>query len=100
MLATQASEVSEKPRSSRIEGRATPTMVTSRTIIRSPRQTIISASHRFLWIIESASSVVCLRRDVDAGPPISTRRRKIFADGYDGDVENAAAAPTSARPDP
>ena len=31
---TQASEVSEKPRSSWIEGSATPTMVTSRTIIR------------------------------------------------------------------
>jgi hypothetical protein len=31
---THANEVSEKPRSSRIEGSATPTMVTSRTIIR------------------------------------------------------------------
>jgi hypothetical protein len=33
-FATQASELSEKPRSCRIEGSATPTIVTSRTIIR------------------------------------------------------------------
>ena len=33
-VATQASEFAENPRSSRIEGSATPTIVTSRTIIR------------------------------------------------------------------
>ena len=43
---TQASEVSEKPRSARIDGRATFTIVVSRTIIRSPRQRTISASQR------------------------------------------------------
>jgi hypothetical protein len=37
-LTTQASEVSEKPRSSRIDGSATFTIVASRTIIRLPRQ--------------------------------------------------------------
>jgi hypothetical protein len=45
-FATQASEFSVKLRSSRMEGRATPTIVTSRTIIRSPRQTMTSASQR------------------------------------------------------
>ncbi len=45
-LTTHASDVSEKPRSSRIDGRATPTIVTSRTIIRSPRQSTRSASQR------------------------------------------------------
>jgi hypothetical protein len=35
---TQASDVCEKPRSSRIDGSATFTIVPSRTIIRSPRQ--------------------------------------------------------------
>jgi hypothetical protein len=43
---THASDSSEKPRSSRIDGSATPTMVTSSTIIRSPRQRTISASQR------------------------------------------------------
>jgi hypothetical protein len=33
-FATHASELSENPRSSRIDGSATPTIVTSRTIIR------------------------------------------------------------------
>ena len=37
-LTTQARDVSENPRSSRIEGRATPTIVTSSTIIRLARQ--------------------------------------------------------------
>jgi hypothetical protein len=45
---TQASEVSVKPRSSLIDGSATPTIVTSRTIIRSPRHNTISASQRLL----------------------------------------------------
>src|SRR5215211_261320 len=43
---TQASEVSEKPRSSLIDGSATFTIVESKTIIRSPRQRTTSASHR------------------------------------------------------
>ena len=43
---TQASEVSVKPRSSRIDGSATFTIVVSRTIIRSPRQRTIRASQR------------------------------------------------------
>src|SRR5262249_31828868 len=50
-FATQASVLSENPRSSRIDGSATPTIVTSRTIIRFPRHTTTSASHRFLLII-------------------------------------------------
>ena len=44
---THASDSSEKPRSSRIDGSATPTIVTSRTIMRSPRQSTRSASQRF-----------------------------------------------------
>src|SRR6266508_4532919 len=45
-LTTQASEVSEKPRSCRIDGSATFTIVTSSTIIRLPRQRTYSASQR------------------------------------------------------
>src|SRR6266705_4790646 len=44
---TQTSEVSVKARSSRIDGRATFTMVVSRTIMSSPRQRTMSASQRF-----------------------------------------------------
>ena len=43
---TQASDSGEKPRSSRIEGSATFTIVPSRTIIRSPRQRTSRANHR------------------------------------------------------
>src|SRR6266581_6383296 len=46
---TQTSEVSVKARSSRIDGRATFTMVVSSTIISSPRQRTMSASQRFRW---------------------------------------------------
>jgi hypothetical protein len=45
-LMTHTSDVSEKFRSVLIEGRATLTTVMSRTIIRSPRHKIMSASHR------------------------------------------------------
>src|SRR5512132_290839 len=45
-LTTHASDSSENPRSARIDGSATPTIVTSRTIIRSPRQRMRSASQR------------------------------------------------------
>ena len=45
-LTTQASDAWENPRSSRIDGNATPTIVTSRTIIRSPRQRTTRASQR------------------------------------------------------
>src|SRR5437879_6487173 len=44
---TQTSEVSVKARSSRIDGRATFTMVVSRTIISSPEQRTMRASQRF-----------------------------------------------------
>src|SRR5262245_45042593 len=43
---TQASDVSENPRSSRMDGNATPTIVTSNTIIRSPRHKMTNASQR------------------------------------------------------
>src|SRR5262245_4235173 len=43
---THASDASEKPRSVRIDGSATPTIVTSKTIISSPRQRTSSASQR------------------------------------------------------
>src|SRR6266581_1568458 len=46
---TQTSEVSVKARSSRIDGRATFTIVVSRTIISSPKQRTMSASQRFRW---------------------------------------------------
>ncbi len=45
-LTTHASDVSEKPRSSRIDGSATFTIVVSSTIIRSPRHRTNSASQR------------------------------------------------------
>ena len=44
-LTTHASDACENPRSSRIEGSATFTIVTSSTIIRSPRQRTARASH-------------------------------------------------------
>src|SRR5215471_21445741 len=56
-FATHASELSENPRSCRIDGSATPTIVTSRTIIRYPRQTMISASQRFVLGIRSDMSL-------------------------------------------
>src|SRR5262249_20377616 len=43
---THASDASEKPRSARIDGSATPTIVTSKTIISSPRQPTTSARQR------------------------------------------------------
>jgi hypothetical protein len=43
---TQASDASENPRSVLIDGRATFTIVVSRTIIRSPRHRTYSASQR------------------------------------------------------
>src|SRR5204862_4301548 len=45
-LTTQASDVCEKPRSARMDGSATFTIVVSSTIIRLPRHSTISASHR------------------------------------------------------
>ncbi|MND03125.1 hypothetical protein D3C83_228040 [compost metagenome] len=45
-MTTHTSVVSVKPRSTLIEGSATFTMVVSSTIIRSPRQSTISASQR------------------------------------------------------
>jgi len=53
-LTTQASEDSEKPRSSRIEGRATFTIVESRTIISDPLHRTKRASQRPRW----SSSVI------------------------------------------
>ena len=56
-LTTQASDVGEKPRSLRIDGSATFTIVVSSTIIRSPQQRMISASQRVLLsMLISASS--------------------------------------------
>src|SRR5262249_2453139 len=43
---THASDASGNPRSARIDGSATPTIVTSRTIISSPRQRTTSANQR------------------------------------------------------
>src|SRR6186713_885178 len=43
---TQTNSASEKPRSARIDGRATLTIVTSSTAIRTPRQTTPRASQR------------------------------------------------------
>ena len=60
---TRASEVSEKPKVSRIEGSATPTIVTSRTIIRSLGQTMkcepaVAGIHRHRVSAPSRSSEV------------------------------------------
>src|SRR6267143_578969 len=57
---TQTSEVSVKARSSRIDGRATFTIVVSRTIIRSPRQRTISASQRLRLLSHVAVRVFLL----------------------------------------
>ena len=46
-MTTQASDVCEKPRSARIDGSATLTIVVSRTIIRLPMQRTTSANQRF-----------------------------------------------------
>src|SRR5262245_31838049 len=71
-FATHASELSENPRSSRIDGSATPTIVTSRTIIRYPRQTMISASQRFVLVIRPDmsfdSSVVVSAEESEHAP--------------------------------
>src|SRR5262245_16081440 len=55
-FATHASELCENPRSSRIDGSATPTIVTSRTIIKYPRHTMTSASQRFLFVVRTGMS--------------------------------------------
>src|SRR5438552_5508718 len=55
---TQTSEVSVKARSSRIDGRATFTIVVSRTIIRSPRQRTNSASQRLRLLSDMAVKVI------------------------------------------
>ena len=54
-LTTHASEASEKPRLSWIDGSATFTIVVSSTIIRSPMQRTISASQRCLRSMVMAS---------------------------------------------
>src|SRR6266480_2062505 len=59
---TQTSEVSVKARSSRIDGKATFTIVVSRTIIRSPRQRTISASQRLRLLSDMAVKVFLLLR--------------------------------------
>src|SRR6266568_777059 len=61
---TQTSEVSVKARSSRIDGRATFTMVVSRTIMSSPRQRTMSASQRFrlsMLLVTTISPLSLLR---------------------------------------
>jgi hypothetical protein len=61
-LTTQASDVSENARSSRIDGSATFTIVVSSTIIRSPMQRTMSASQRVrLSMVTVESSRVGVR---------------------------------------
>ena len=85
-FSTQASDDSEKPRSSRIDGRATLTIETSRTISRSPRHSTISASHflRVSSIVIGNLLVVAFYRFDPGSPrnssvaaPMSFRRRKL-----------------------
>lgn len=57
MLTTQAREASENPRSARIDGNATFTIVPSRTIIKSPRHSTSSASHRLRSVVTVAPFV-------------------------------------------
>ena len=67
---TQASEVCEKPRSSRIDGSATFTIVVSSTIIRSPRQRTKSASQRLrLSLAASARSSFSFWPVIASPPP-------------------------------
>src|SRR5262249_32498741 len=64
---THASDASEKPRSARIDGSATPTIVTSKTIISSPRQTTSSASQR----ASCARAPPCAPRIPAPGPAVT-----------------------------
>src|SRR5258708_7319277 len=70
---TQTSDVSLKARSSRIDGRATFTIVVSRTIISSPMQRTMSASQRlresitaFLLVPDGPARLLLLRGDLRA----------------------------------
>src|SRR6476469_3209441 len=63
-LTTHASDVGEKPRSLRIDGSATFTIVVSSTIIKSPQHRMISAIQRVLLsMLMSASSLMSRRLD-------------------------------------
>src|SRR6267154_3724743 len=70
---TQTSDVSVKSRASRIDGRATFTIVVSRTIISSPMQRTMSASQRlresitaFLLVSDGPARLLLLRGDLRA----------------------------------
>ena len=81
---TQTSEVSVKARSSRIDGRATFTIVVSRTIIRSPRQRTISASQRLRLLSNMAVKVFLLSsavRDYFFFPISISRKRSTASPG-------------------
>ena len=71
---TQASEVSEKPRSSRIDGSATFTIVVSRTIIRSPRQRTIRAIQRAACRFSRSSASFRSVSTGSTGPCVETHR--------------------------
>src|SRR3954462_7947897 len=87
-LTTHASDVCEKPRSARIDGSATFTIVVSSTIIRLPRHSTTSAVQRVRlsrsgpsagrWVVVGVVTAILralrVRSVVQTGPPGRTHR--------------------------